>query len=133
MNEKSKLLGGSSADPVAVLFDVEQTWKNVNEEKVTVTTATNSASCGYEFEVGKEYLVYGYIQDGAIETTICSRTASLADATEDLSILGVGEIPSQTRSEEEPSNMDGKLLQWNWLVIPLFTIVLLVAWRNRKK
>lgn len=43
----------SSADPVKVTFEVDSSWKGVEGNQVTLTTALSSASCGFEFVEGK--------------------------------------------------------------------------------
>ncbi len=56
----------------------------------SVNTASNSAACGYTFEEGEDYLVYarGRTQSDAFEVSLCSRTALLTNAAEDLDALG---------------------------------------------
>lgn len=82
----------SSADPVKVTFEVDSSWKGVEGNKVTLTTALSSASCGFEFVEGESYIVYAYANDeddsGKLEASLCSRTKLLASASEDLKVLG---------------------------------------------
>ncbi|MDF2679104.1 MAG: hypothetical protein K0R47_294 [Brevibacillus sp.] len=86
----------SSADPVDVTFDVSISWKGVNTKHVTIKTPLDSASCGFSFDVGKEYLVYSYTNgDNDLETNICTRTQELTVASEDLASLGTGMTPIQ--------------------------------------
>ncbi|MET0647277.1 MAG: carboxypeptidase regulatory-like domain-containing protein, partial [Pyrinomonadaceae bacterium] len=52
--------------------------------------------CGYTFEVGKQYLVYGYDSKagGRIGTGICTRTRPLSEAADDLKFLrAVSDLP----------------------------------------
>jgi hypothetical protein len=84
----------SSADPVAVTFEVDQVWKGEVKPKLIVNTAMSSASCGYEFQMNTDYLVYANSDGNGKQTTIiCDRTKPIADSTEDLAVLGVGEKP----------------------------------------
>jgi len=71
-----------------IAFHVERSWKGVSGEAVTIFTALESAACGYTFEADEKYLVYAYENEGSLYTTICNRTALLADAQGDLNVLG---------------------------------------------
>lgn len=94
--------GGSSADPVIVSFDVSRAWKGITENRVEIITAQSSASCGYRFEKGKEYLVYAYESEGKLSTGLCSRNALLADAAGDLNALGAGMIFAHEGDGDQP-------------------------------
>ncbi|MBX3246165.1 MAG: hypothetical protein KF901_03180 [Myxococcales bacterium] len=80
-------------DHVRVTFAVTQQWKGVDSERLTLTTATNSAACGFPFAEGETYLVYAHAHEGGLETTLCDRTALVTDAGEDLAALGSGSTP----------------------------------------
>jgi hypothetical protein len=70
------------------------TWKAAEGKEVVLYTANDSAACGYNFEKGKSYLVYAHSQkrgeEKVLGTNICTRTALLSDAKEDLKELGEG-------------------------------------------
>ena len=89
--------GEAHGDPdrphVAVRIVPTRRWKGAAADTVTVHTPPNSAVCGYAFETGREYLVYAEGED-ALRVYLCSRTAALADAGEDLAALGA---PAVTR------------------------------------
>ncbi|MEK7324929.1 MAG: hypothetical protein AAB217_06690, partial [Chloroflexota bacterium] len=68
----------SSADPVAVNFQVSDSWKGVTTTTVVIRTAVSGASCGYTFNVGRQYVVYAYQYSGELETNICTRTSEVA-------------------------------------------------------
>jgi|SRR5688572_29763691 len=74
-----------------VFFKVINSWKGVEKSFVEVNTGRGGGDCGYTFEMGKEYLVYASyaygIPDNYWVTGICSRNATLPDATEDLNYL----------------------------------------------
>jgi hypothetical protein len=78
----------SSADPVYAHFDVSDSWKGVSTTTVQVETAASSASCGFAFEVGKQYIVYAYDSAGKLMTGLCTRTTEAALAAADLAYLG---------------------------------------------
>lgn len=82
-----------SADPVKVTFVVAEVWKGDIPAEVSITTARESASCGYNFEDGAEYLVYANGTDADRKVSLCSRTTLLANADEDLEALGAGSPP----------------------------------------
>jgi len=95
----------SSADPVKVVFAVSQVWKGEEKAEIDLTTARDSASCGYDFIVGVEYLVYANNSETGLTTGLCSRTMSLSMADEDLAALGEGVFPPpapQTSSSSLP-------------------------------
>lgn len=91
-NEKNEIQ--SSADLVAVKIEVTEWWKGGNESEVIVYTEMSSASCGFEFSLNEEYIVYAHEDDdGKIRVSLCSRTAQLQYAEEDLKELGEAEKP----------------------------------------
>lgn len=63
-------------------------WKGTLGEDIAIRTLQTDAECGYSFEVGGEYLVYALLEDGALYTSICSRTNRLAAATDEVVLLG---------------------------------------------
>ncbi|MGD6832528.1 hypothetical protein ACQCT5_10215 [Sutcliffiella halmapala] len=77
-------------------ISVKESWKGMDSKETTVHTAIDSAGCGVNFETGKEYIVYAYQEDGKYTTYLCSRTAELAYAHEDLNELGEGTIPTKS-------------------------------------
>jgi hypothetical protein len=81
-----------------VIFEVSQVWKGKVEKQQVVLTSSSSASCGYSFEKGKEYLVYASTQGTQLETGLCSGTKPLANARPDLAVLGRGKAPTPQRS-----------------------------------
>ncbi len=88
----------SSADAIAVLFEVEESWKGVNQTEVVIYTERSSASCGFEFTLNNNYLVYANEMGGDLKVSLCSRTALLSSATEDLEELGESERPTEQTS-----------------------------------
>ena len=74
---------------VAVTLRVHKVWKGDVGEQVEVHTAGSSAACGYGFAIGETYLVYASRDEAdPMRVSLCSRTAPLADAKEDLDFLG---------------------------------------------
>jgi hypothetical protein len=81
-------------DGVLVTFDVARVWKGPDDARLTLATPASSASCGVEFVPGEEYLVYAFAQDGELSTNLCTRTAPLANAADDITALGEGAAPA---------------------------------------
>ena len=68
---------------------VKKIWKGERQEEIKVHTAGSGAACGYGFAKGVTYLVYA-VRDEAdpMRVSLCSRTAPLERAKEDLDFLG---------------------------------------------
>ncbi len=83
------------SSPVRVRIHVTQQWKGLeSQEEVEVTTAANSAMCGYTFEAEQVYLVYAARdEEGALTVSLCSRTRLADQADEDRQHLGPGTTP----------------------------------------
>lgn len=75
---------------LSVRFALAEVWKGLPEgDRATVTTAADSAACGYHFEPGEDYLVYAQEGDpGTLVTGLCTRNAPLDRAGDDLAALG---------------------------------------------
>lgn len=111
----------SSADPIAFIIKVDEIWKGINQTEVVVYTERDSASCGFTFEEGQEYLIYASKPDDHLRVSLCSRTTDLASAAADLSILGKGAEPT------EQVNIDQEELQGksDWQIIDIVAVFLL--------
>lgn len=71
---------------VKVKFESEKIYKGVISKEVIITTGRGGGDCGYNFEVGKNYLVYAYGDFDNLQTNICQRT-SLIEETKDAKVL----------------------------------------------
>lgn len=61
---------------------------DASQKEIEIETGFGGGDCGYQFQVGTEYVVYAYKNGaGRLETGICSRTRPLADAAEDLKYI----------------------------------------------
>lgn len=77
-----------------ITLAVVRTWKGLeNEEKVEVYTNGSSAACGYPFALDVSYLLYTRTHEGRITVSNCSRTRPIAEAGQDLAVLGAGATP----------------------------------------
>ncbi len=90
-------------DRTRVKFRVEQSWKGTRHSTISVFTSGSDAiallregiTCGYRFTVGERYLVYSFRKrnhSGLSYVSDCSRTRRLAEAEEDLALLGQPEL-----------------------------------------
>lgn len=69
-------------------IEVLKIWKGRAQEADSVTTALNEAACGYDFEIGKTYLVYAHKdENGGLYTHLCTRTRPESQAQSDLDYL----------------------------------------------
>jgi len=67
-------------------FTLLKLWKGGKVGEIF--TGLNCASCGFDFVVGKTYVIYADMStNGELRTNICTRTASLERAGEDLAFL----------------------------------------------
>ena len=88
--------GGTQREPallsgyILVEFEVYAVWKGPAYATMFVETAWWSGSCGVEFYLGQEWLVYSY--DG-VTAHPCSRTRPLGLAQADIDELGEGQVP----------------------------------------
>jgi hypothetical protein len=80
-------------------FEVARVWKGDIGKKVTITTASNGAACGYGFDTKGEatYMVYCFGKADALQTNLCTRTRTLSGAQEDLKELGEGAPPQEPK------------------------------------
>ena len=120
----------SSGDPVRVTFDVSAVWKGPAYRQLVVTTARWSASCGYPFQRGMNYLVYASDQDGELTTYLCSRTNTLAQAQADLADLGSGAAPTLDQAPAQ-GRLGQIFLVVGCLSVPLMIVAGFVVVRRR--
>jgi hypothetical protein len=86
----------------SVTIALVRSWRGFeNQEAVTLRTNESSASCGYMFEVGKTYLVYGVGELDKPLVTNCGRTRLLSEANEDLAALGAGVTPVKVEPAQD--------------------------------
>lgn len=88
---------------VTVEFEVYAVWKGQPFATMYIETAWWSGSCGVEFYVGQEWLVYSY--DG-ITTHPCGRTRHLELAQTDIDALGEGQVPASGTTEPQRQSTD---------------------------
>jgi len=112
-------------EPLVVTFKVDSVWKGAVTNPQTVRTSPHSASCGFGFEDGEEYIVYANANpDSYLWTSICTRTRVLTDAKEDLRELGEGSSPRTIKESSggliKPAIIVGIVVVGLVLVVLLF-------------
>jgi hypothetical protein len=61
---------------------------DASQKEIEILTGYGGGDCGYQFEVGIEYVIYAYKNSaGRLETGICMRTRPLAEAAEDVKYI----------------------------------------------
>ena len=74
-----------------VSLEVSSSWKGLVKEEMVVTTNSDSLGsfCGYFFEEGQDYLIYGYEENEGdpIFTGLCTRTKLLEEAQDEIAVL----------------------------------------------
>jgi len=124
----------SDASGLLVTFDVDEIWKGPEGAQLTLATPGSSASCGYEFAQGERYLVYGFAQEGRLNTGLCTRTAPLASAGEDLAAFGPGTpapVAPAAPAPEPSVGMPWLPVALGGVAVAAATAVALVALRRR--
>ncbi|WP_239696788.1 hypothetical protein [Paenibacillus oryzisoli] len=108
VNEQRNVNGSMTK---AARFEVSRIWKGASQSQFIIHTGSGGGDCGFNFEKGKEYLVYAgrssmYGDKELLVTIICDRTAALDQAHEDLAVLGEGNVPTKkVQLEGELSRM----------------------------
>jgi hypothetical protein len=75
-------------------FAVARYFKGQQGPEAAVYTIDHGSACGRFYNASSTYLVYGQLRpDGVLTDFLCSRTRPLANASEDLELLGEGEAP----------------------------------------
>jgi hypothetical protein len=74
-----------------VTFSTTTIWKGPKENSISILTDIDPGMCELDFQKGKNYLVYAYATGSAntLSANMCSRTALLENACEDLQILAL--------------------------------------------
>lgn len=70
--------------------------KHLGDPQLVVTTAMTAEACGYEFQIGRRYLIHADLDpiDGSLSTTRCSMTGPIEQAAELLGYLRTLSKPS---------------------------------------
>lgn len=115
---------------------VRDVWKGEVPEVVTVRTPVSSATCGYPFEVGRTDLVYADVDDdGHLNASLCSRSAPLDDAGEDVVALGgpTDPVPGDGAAEEATNPLPWSATGTVAVALGLLALLGAVVWLSRKR
>jgi hypothetical protein len=108
-----------------VTFEIRKSWKGVSEESVAVYGQGDEASCGIDFEKGRNYLVYAYRlneENTPLETSFCDATKPLTEAEGDLRLLGAPTTVLPDTGAPEPASLFD-----NPSIVAAATLMLLVV------
>ncbi|WP_436238985.1 hypothetical protein [Paenibacillus sp. LjRoot153] len=100
---------------IAVHFDVEKSWKGMNQTQAIVLTNLGEPSCGYTFQQGETYLVFAYdydFKENMLQTSSCSLTKKLTTATLELSKMGQGVEPIELVSLKDKMDTMAYTNKW---------------------
>jgi hypothetical protein len=70
-----------------IRFSVKEMLVGIPRESVLIETPASDASRGVGFEIGQQYLVYAWGLEEPYGASVCSRTAPLSAAKNDLALL----------------------------------------------
>jgi hypothetical protein len=76
-----------TAHALYATLDVTAAWKGVTLNRVQVLTTAGGGSCGFDFQLNQQYLVYGWQDTYGLTTSSCTRTALVSAAAADLAFL----------------------------------------------
>lgn len=98
IDEDAASPGGGMMAPGRITFAVQDSWKGVAAESVSVYGQGDGANCYNRFEQGEAYLVYASHAkkaDDALKNNACGETKPLVTAEADLRLLGppASELP----------------------------------------
>ena len=75
-------------------FEITKVYRGTPDKDVVVRTPDQGPACGFSFETGHEYLVYGYVgPNGELSTNHCTRTHEVTNAEEDPDIQWIEGLP----------------------------------------
>ncbi|KRE65598.1 hypothetical protein [Paenibacillus sp. Soil750] len=103
---------------IAVHFDVEKSWKGMNQTQAIVLTNLGEPSCGYTFGQGETYLVFAYdydFKENMLQTSSCSLTKKLTNATSELSKMAQGVEPIENVSFKGKMDTMAYTNKWAYL------------------
>jgi hypothetical protein len=73
--------------PYEITLQVEKSWKGAKGSKAVILSDNGLMGCSLRFQEGQRYLVYARSQEKYLYDTLCSRTTTVENASEDLAKL----------------------------------------------
>ncbi|WP_010275073.1 hypothetical protein [Paenibacillus senegalensis] len=122
-----------------VLIEVDQIWKGIDQNQMWIYTAYSEPACGVDFDKGQSYLIYAMADEGGrLNVSLCSRTASIQLAGEDLQALGTGAEPERevdllTESADSTMNLALIIIAGGLLVIAAVGVGYLLLVKRRPR
>ncbi|WP_020617324.1 hypothetical protein [Paenibacillus daejeonensis] len=121
----------------ANLFEVQSSWKGVEQSQQIVYDTAYLSSCGMNLMEDATYLVYALEIDGELVTSFCSRTVGIEQAEEDLAALGPGytsfdkvNLSGQMRWITD-KDYDKLIVGGGLLLLVAILVLRMVRYRNR--
>lgn len=75
-------------ETIRVTLEVKTPLKAADESQLIIETLASQEQCGIPFRTGQEYFVYAYRSpQGDLKTDMCTRTATVAKAADDMADL----------------------------------------------
>jgi hypothetical protein len=128
VKEKQPLAGYVSKK---VIFEVNQSWKGIEQSQIQITTGQGDGDCGIDFVLGEDYLVYASDSDlygeNQLTTIICDRTSPIVSAKEDLTYLGDGKVP--VTEVDLLNDQKNGILPISMILVGITVIVGLLFWK----
>jgi len=90
---------------ILVSLEVVHSYRGDQQKPVRVSTGLGGGDCGFDFEVGKRYLVYAFKDAaGELSTNTCTRTTRLENSSENLAYLRRKSIAPAANKEASTTN-----------------------------
>lgn len=87
--------GSDPQDALRVTFWVSRVWKGpLRQTMVLLLRGPVTEQCSVALDQDAEYLVYAVVEGDQVTARECGRVVSLADAGDDLVLIGSGTVPS---------------------------------------
>ena len=131
--QHSYVPNGTSVTPedrTTVRLEVSAVWKGLVHEDMYITTPPTGGNCGFTFDEGEEYIVYANdspYAGGGYTAGICSRTALLGRAQDDLDALGEGQTPQAGTGGLLAEQAQEPISSRAWLIIPAVAAMVLMV------
>lgn len=115
----------SSVKGKKVSFNIEEVFKWDTKNAISITTADDSATCGFNFEKGEKYIVYTHNTPEWEKVSLCSRTTLLNDAEKDIKLLSTTYATKERFEKDYATNCklatdsvnDFKNIHWQFVII----------------
>ena len=119
----------SSADEVHIVLDTLEVWKGEPKAQYSLTTAVESASCGYTFAKGESYLIYATGEPNDLQAGLC--TVQLLAESRDIALLGSG---TKEIVDPEPESFFAVTdIMTSLLWIGVFVIIVVIGFFMHKR